>query len=416
MNKEFFKNNRKRLVEGIKDNSIVVMFSGQAPHMSADADYNFVPNRNFYYLTGIDKQKVVLMLTKCNDRVSEILFIEKSDPVMARWIGERIKPEEAKEISGIEKIEYVDNFKMIFNSTVSGSYEHLYLDLERASWDSPLSDSHAFAKDVHEKYPHIVIKNIYDNIVNMRMIKSSEEIENIKKAIGITYDGIKNMMRNAKPGMMEYELEAYFDFSLKSHGVRQYAFDTIAASGKNGTVLHYSDNNCRTGENDLILFDLGAQYKYYCADITRTFPVSGRFTKRQREVYDVVLKALTEIPKAIRPGIKFSELNIMCKRILADGCRRLGLIKEDSELFEYYFHGVSHYLGLDTHDVGVYDKDFTLKPGMVLTVEPGLYIEKEAIGIRIEDDVLVTESGSEVLSKDIIRTADEIEEFMNDKK
>lgn len=415
MNKEFFKNNRKRLIEGIKDNSIVIMFAGEAPHMSADANYNFVPNRNFYYLTGIDRQKVILMMAKYNDRVSETLFIEKSDPVMARWVGERIKPEEAKEISGIEKIEYIDDFKGVFNFTAGGKHEYLYLDLEKRAWDSPLSNSQEFAKDVKERYPQIMVKNIYDNIVDMRMVKSTEEINNIKKAIDITYDGIKNMMRNAKPGMMEYELEAYFDFSLKSHGVRQYAFNTIAASGKNGTILHYDDNNCKTEENDLILFDLGAQYEYYCADITRTFPVSGKFTKRQREVYDVVLKALTEIPKAMKPGIKFSELNIMCKRILADGARKLGLIKEDSELFEYYFHGVSHYLGLDTHDVGVYDKDFTLKPGMVLTVEPGLYIAEEAIGIRIEDDVLITENGSEVLSKDIIRTADEIEEFMKEK-
>jgi Xaa-Pro aminopeptidase len=175
-------------------------------------------------------------------------------------------------------------------------------------------------------------------------------------------------------------------------------------------VLHYSRNNSRSGESDLILFDLGAEYGYYAADISRTFPLNGKFTNRQREVYDVVLEALEETTKAIKPGVPFKNLNEITKAILAKGLKKLGLIKEDSEISRYYYHGVSHHLGLDTHDVG--SRECDLAPGMVLTVEPGLYIEEEGIGVRIEDDVLVTEKGCEVLSKDIIRTADEIEEYM----
>lgn len=410
MNKEFYVLNRKKLMEAIEDNSVVIMFAGEAPHMSADASYDFVPNRNFLYLTGIDKEKVILMITKAKGKVEETLFIEKSDPVMAKWIGERISKEEATEASGVEKIQLLDNFDSTVNMLGFANYENLYLDLERRSWDAMQSTSQLFARSIAEKYPAFKVKNIYNLIRDMRMAKSAGEIDCIKQAIGITYEGIKSLMQNAKPGMLEYELEAYFDFELKRRGVKKHAFHTIAASGVNGTVLHYVDNNSRIGDNDLVLFDLGAQYNYYCADITRTFPVTGKFTERQKAVYNVVLKALDETTRAIKPGVPFTELNEVCKNVLIEGCKSLGLIKEDSEISKYYYHGVSHYLGLDTHDVGT--RDVELKPGMVLTVEPGLYIEEEKIGIRIEDDVAVTENGYEILSKDIIRTAEEIEEFM----
>ncbi len=218
-------------------------------------------------------------------------------------------------------------------------------------------------------------------------------------------------MTNAKPGMMEYEIEANFDYVLKCNGVTDYAFHTIAASGVNATVLHYSQNNTKTQEGDLILFDLGAQWNYYNADITRTFPLNGKFTERQKEIYNIVLKAMEDTMAVIRPGVPFSKLNETTRASLAEGLKGIGLIKEDSELSRYYFHGVSHYLGLDTHDVG--SGEMELKPGMVLTVEPGLYIEEEKIGIRIEDDVLVTDSGYENLSKDIIKTIEDIEAFMN---
>lgn len=410
MNRDFYVSNRKRLMECVEDNSAVILFAGEAPHMSADENYDFVPNRNFLYLTGIDREHPILVMTKHNGKVEETLFIEKSDPVMAKWVGERISMEEAREASGVEKVQYLDNFEGYVNMLGFENYENIYLDLERRSWNSMQSISQLFAKNISEKYPSFKVRNIYNSIRDLRMIKSSEEIECIKKAIDITYEGIKSLMLNAKPGMIEYELEAYFDFELKRRGVRKHAFRTIAASGVNGTVLHYVDNNGRIGDNDLILFDLGAQYNYYCGDISRTFPVTGKFTERQRAVYNVVLRALTETTKAIKPGVPYLELNEVCKKVLAEGCRELGLIKDDSELSKYYYHSVTHFLGLDTHDVGTRNVD--LRPGMVLTVEPGLYIEEEKIGIRIEDNVVVTETGCEVLSKDIIRTAEEIEAFM----
>lgn len=411
MNNEFYINNRKNLSDKLEEDSILVLFAGKAPYKSADETYQFTPNRNFYYLTGIDRENIVLIITKRNTVVSDILFVEEPDPVMARWVGEKISKVEAKQVSGIEEIEYTKNFLSYFSSLLSRfKYKNIYLDLERQQWDIPMTEAQSFAKLIRERYPHVEINNIFHSISDLRTIKDKEEIEAIRKAIDITRNGLEVMMKNSRPGMMEYQIEAYFDFVLTSEGVKDKAFKTIAAAGKNGTILHYSDNNSKCEEDDLILFDLGAQYQYYNADITRTFPVNGKFTERQKQVYNVVLKANEEVAKAVKPGIPFTELNEIAKIVLAEGCKELGLIKEESELIKYYFHGVSHFLGLDTHDVG--EREQVLKPGMVFTNEPGLYIAEENIGIRIEDDILVTEDGCEVLSKNIIKTVEEIENFM----
>ncbi|KOA18563.1 Xaa-Pro aminopeptidase [Clostridium homopropionicum DSM 5847] len=411
MNKEFYIKNRKNLSDKLEDNSILVLFAGKAPYKSADETYQFTPNRNFYYLTGIDRENIVLVITKKNSVVSEMIFVEESDPVMARWVGEKITEMEAKQVSGVVEIDYTKNFLDYFSNLLSRfQYKNIYLDLERQQWDIPMTEAQSFAKLARERYPYIEIKNIFHNISDLRTIKDKEEIESIRKAVDITKSGLEIMMKNSKPGMMEYQIEAYFDYVLTSEGVKDKAFKTIAAAGKNGTILHYSENNSKCEENDLILFDLGAQYQYYNADITRTFPVSGKFTERQKQVYNVVLKANEEVAKAVKPGIPFTKLNEIAKKVLSEGCKELGLIKEESELIKYYFHGVSHFLGLDTHDVG--EREQELKAGMVFTNEPGLYIPEESIGIRIEDDILVTEDGCEVLSKNIIKTVEEIENFM----
>jgi Xaa-Pro aminopeptidase len=411
MKKELFVKNRKNLSEKLEDDSITLMFAGEAPYKSADETYAFTPNRNFYYLTGINRERMILMLVKRNGKVEETLFIEKNDPVKARWVGEKMPEDEAKEISGIERITFVEELEETVGSILNRTkIEKLYLDLERQQFHMSSSTSQRFGSAVIERYPYLIIKNIYHEIASLRMIKSEEEIELIKEAIDITDRGIKALMKKSKAGMKEYELEAYFDFELKSSGVTDHAFHTIAACGKNATVLHYNENNSELEDGKLVLFDLGAQYKYYNADISRTFPINGKFTERQKQVYNVVLRAAEAVTAIARPGILFSVLNETAKKVLAEGCKELGLIKEDSELSKYYFHGVSHYLGLDTHDVGQYDME--LKPGMVFTNEPGIYIEEESMGIRIEDDILITEDGCENLSKQIIKTVEEIEEFM----
>lgn len=412
MESTFFETNRQNLLKLMDDNSIAVLFAGRAPYRSADEIYEFSPNRNFYYMTGITRENIILVLTKRNNMQKSILYIEKPDPVMARWVGEKMPYTEAQDLSGIHTICYTDSFYSdLANMIGRYEYKNIYLDLERAEWDIPLSTSQSFAKMIKEKYPSINIIDSYHKISELRMIKTEDEIINTKKAIQITKQGIEKMMKNAKPGMKEQEIEAYFDFVLTSHGVKEKAFKTIAASGQNGTVLHYSQNNCVAHDGDLILFDLGATYGYYNADISRTFPVNGRFTPRQKQIYDIVLKTNLAVIDALKPGVSNRQINVLANNILSDGLKKLGLIKEESELSKYYFHSVDHYLGLDTHDVGNYDIPF--EPGTVITDEPGLYIPEEGIGVRIEDDLLVTESGCEVLSKDIIKTTEEIEDFMN---
>lgn len=412
MNKELFIGNRKKFYDSLEENSICILFSGKAPKKSADEMYSFSVNRNFYYLTGIDEQHLVVVLKKSNGITETTLFIHKADLVMEKWVGKTISEEEAKERSAINKIVYKEEFfSSIHKILVTDNINNIYLDLERASYEEETTLTEKLAKELKDKYPYIYIRNAYPILSELRMVKSKDEIEEIKKAIAITGEGILNAMRNAKTGMREYEVEAYFDFVLKTNGVKDFAFKTIAASGKNATVLHYSDNHDLIGENEMILMDLGAAVNYYNADITRTFPVSGKFTDRQKEIYNIVLKAQQETIKAIAPGLPFKELNLITRRVFLEELSKLGLAHTDEELSKYYYHGVSHHLGLDTHDVG--SREIELKPGMVLTVEPGLYIEEESIGIRIEDDVVVTENGCQVLSSSIIKTIDEIEEFMS---
>ncbi|WP_346916621.1 aminopeptidase P family protein [Clostridium sp.] len=412
MNKNFFATNRQKLGDIISNNSMAIFFAGQAPYKSADETYPFTPNRNFYYLTGIDEEKVIMVMVNINGEVSEMLFIQENDPVMAKWVGETISEVEAKEVSDIEDIRFLKDFE----STIAGYFDrfsmnNVFLDLERQEFNIPRTSSQNFAGEIMQRYPYIKVKNIYHDIALLRTIKREEEIELIKKAIDITYDGIKEIWSNAKPGMKEYEIEAYFNYILKKNGVKDFAFPTIAATGKNATILHYVDNNTKTEDGELMLLDLGAQYKYYNGDISRTFPMNGKFTERQKEVYNIVLEANETVMKAVKPGVTTGELQDITKRVLAEGCKRIGLIKEDSELNKYYYHGVAHPLGLDTHDVG--PRNVELKPGMIITDEPGLYIEEEGIGIRIEDDILVTEDGYINLSAHIIKSVEDIEAFMS---
>ncbi len=411
MEQNFFINNRNKLSELIEDNSLLVMFAGTAPFKTADERYAFTPNRNFYYLTGVDEEKIIFTIAKVNGQISETLFIERFDPIMAKWVGATITEEEATEKSGIKTIKHIDEFEGYLSGVMSRMpIEQIYFDLERQSINTSLNIQQSLAKDMKEKYPHIMIKNVYKQISSLRVIKNEDEIKNIKKAIKITQDGIELMMKNARPSMKEYELEAYFDFQLTKNGIKDKAFKTIAAAGKNATILHYDKNNGEIKDGDLILFDLGAQYGYYSADISRTFPVNGKFTDRQKDVYNAVLKAQKAVEQAVKPGVPFMELNEICKKVLAEECIKLGLIESEEEIGKYFFHTFGHYMGLDTHDVG--SRSVALEEGMVITNEPGLYIEEECIGIRIEDDLLVTKDGCVNLCKDVIKEVEEIEEFM----
>jgi Xaa-Pro aminopeptidase len=329
------------------------------------------------------------------------------------WSGKTLRDTEGQEISGIKDTVYMKEFNDYFNRIVKGSEElNLYLDLDREAFEDDASVSNSFAKEIISKYPHINIRNLISKIAPLRMVKSDEEIKEMRKAIEITIEGVKALMKNVKAGMKEYEIEAYFDFECKTRGVKDYAFRTIAAAGKNATILHYVDNNSELKDGDLILFDLGAQWNLYNGDITRAFPINGKFTERQKEVYEAVLRVNKAVINKIKPGVDSKELDEWARDLIAEECIKLGIIKEKEEVKKYYWHRIGHSLGLDTHDLGILGREFTFKEGMVFTVEPGIYIGEEGIGIRIEDDILVTKDGCEVLTKDMIKEVKDIEEFM----
>ncbi|CEN83274.1 aminopeptidase P family protein [Paeniclostridium sordellii] len=407
-----FESNRKNLVNNMKENSLLIMFAGDAPYRSADQKYKFTPNRNFYYLTGINDTKVILTILKTEKEVVETIFVQREDELMAKWIGRAISKNEASEVSKIKTIKYLDEFDSIVSSYINRlGINKIYLDLERQSMDIPSTQPQDMANILRIKYPYLKIKNIYPKIIKLRTVKNDYELEKIKKAIEITKSGIEAMAKNIKPNMHEYEVEAYFDFEIKRLGASSHAFNTICASGKNATVLHYEDNNQVMKDGDLILFDLGAEFDYYCADISRTIPVNGKFTDRQKQIYSIVLLALKAVEEEAKPGLTLKDLNDVAKKVLSKGCMDIGLIDKEEELSKYYFHSVSHSLGLDTHDV--WSADNKLEKGAIITNEPGLYIEEEGIGIRLENDLLIVEDGCINLSKHIPIEIDDIENLMN---
>lgn len=410
--KEAFKKNREKLLNRIEMFSGVVLFAGKAPFKRGDEKYPFSPDRNFYYATGIDREDCILFLAKTRTGVQETLYIPRDNGVMAKWVGANMTAEEATEASGIETIGWIDEFESDFASYIfKNGIKKLWLDVENREWDDALSPALEFAEKVRRNAPQMVFGDLYQAFSEMRLIKEEWELKRMRKAMDITRLGIEEMMKTAKAGMKEYEVEAAYDYVLMKNGVREKAFQTIAAGGERGTILHYVANNQPVEDGELILIDAGAQWEWYNGDISRTFPINGKFTERQKLVYNIVLEGQQKVIDAIRPGVPFADLNELLKEHYFEALKEIGLVDTKEDVAKYYYHSVSHYLGAETHDVGRYG-DRILEPGMVLTVEPGLYIEEWKIGIRIEDDVLVTEDGNEVMTSAMIKTVEEIEAFM----
>lgn len=407
----FYVQNREKLYDSIPENSVILLFAGSLQHKSADAFYTYWPNRDFYYLTGMKEPDLVFMAYRKKNDVKEILWIVDRDPTMVRWIGDVIHKDQASAISGIKDVRYTKDLNTFLGQCfLSSSFTKLFTVFNRRDLKMPYSETEIFLQEFQSKYPYVSIQSLTPLIHSLRMYKNEFEIDAIRKAIHITDVGLRSILRNLSPGKTENLMEAYFDFELKRNNVQWHAFNTIAAAGKNATTLHYEENNSVLKDGDLILFDLGAQWDLYNADISRTYPINGKYSQQQADLYSIVLETNKKVIDSIEPGLPFSQLQNIAKDSLFQGLENINMIHTIEELDEYYFHGVSHFLGLDTHDVG--DREVDLEPGMVFTVEPGLYIRELGIGIRIEDDVLVTEKGCEVLSSHVPKEIDEIEEIM----
>lgn len=407
MDKNFFIKTRARVGEMMPDKSVLIMFAGKEICSSEDEAYSFIVNRNFYYLTGLNEENDVVMLVKENNKTRSVIFINPYDEYVAKWFGRKMLPNEVTERSGIEAIRYITEFESALNGYIADGFE-VMMDTTKCLFDEPYGEIRRLEDKLNKK--GIAVSNAHNIMVKARNAKFPEEIEEIRKAIHITNLGIQKMMKEAKEGMYEYQVESFFDQQIKYNGASGFAFPTICAAGKNACVLHYRANNSIIGKNELLLCDLGAEFELYKSDITRTFPVSGKFTPKQRMVYDIVLKGQKLIFETAKPGLSPRDLNMVLRKYYCVELKKIGLITKDEELDKYYFHGVSHNIGLDTHDIA--SREEKLVPGSIISNEPGLYIPEWEIGIRIEDDVLITEDGCENLSVEIIKDPDEIEAFM----
>lgn len=409
MNPSFFSTNRQEVTEHIKD-GIILIHSGVKKKVSTQESYGFRPNKMFYYLTGLSEHEMVVVLFVNNAEVQEMLFIPEKDPERERWEGKGLDIGQIREQSSIQSVYNLHELAGKIDVLLSHSKDAtIWLNVDD-------NQPEEFKSHFNLNIPADKVQNIHPYLSHMRKTKQPIEIEGLKRTIQLAVDGVIKVMKTAKEGIYEYELEAIFDYTMKSNGLKTGQYHTILASGKNATILHYIANDSLIQQDELILIDIDVEKNHYHCDFTRVFPASGKFTERQKEIYEAVLSVQKEIISAVRPGITYGELNAMSKKLLWMKCKELGLDTVDKQLNQYYFHNIGHFIGLDTHDVGELTEDSPLTAGMVLTIEPGLYIASEKVGIRIEDMIAVTEEGHENLTKELVKEVADIEYLISKSK
>ena len=408
---------RKKVFDQMKDNSIAIFFSGVSKVASEDEMLPFCVNKNFFYLTNIQQEHSALLLIKGIGERREYLFIDPYSELKEKWTGKRLTVDAANALSDIQNIYTTDNFETMLGLALAndknqyGDIDCIYIDL--SSPEQKLKEDF-FMKDFFMKlkldYTNKEIVDVYPIMRDLRMVKSSAEIDAIIKAIEKTSNGISYLMNRIAAGTMEYELADQFEMYGRSHDRTPLAFSTIIAGGKNATCLHYPTQNDSLKADDLVLFDLGYSYEGYSADISRTFPVSGKFTQIQRAIYEAVLNCNKAVIAYAKPGLTLKDLQEYATEFLRKECVKYKLMNANDDSRNYYYHSVSHHLGLDTHDISLREKP--LEKGNVITVEPGLYFAKYGVGVRIEDDVLITLDGAVSLSKNIVKEVAEIERLL----
>ena len=411
MEKEFYVQNRRRVAASMTENDAMLFFSGEPVRKTADEDFPFFTNRNFLYLTGIKQEQSALLLQKRGELISECLFVTKPDIEREIWTGRRFTDQEIKDSSGVEGFEDIQDLRRTLDALFSSRPGMtLWLCFDALAPERSFDIEREFAKQIQSRHPHLVIKNSYPLLAALRKIKAPEEIAAIRKAMQITEAGIRRMMHIAKPGMMEYELEAEFHHELAAHGQRHPAFPSIVAGGERIFYLHYANPMSALADDELILSDVGASYDEYGTDISRVFPANGRFSEQQAQIYQIAYDANRAVMAQVRPGVYFPVLNRTCREVSFDGLKALGLLDDFADIGRYVWHGVAHHIGLNTHDVGGYEEP--MAENMVFTVDAGIYVREWGIGLRIEDNVLVTANGCENLSVAIPATIEEIESIM----
>ncbi len=422
INNQFFRDNRKNFMKQMQKGAFAVFYSNDQCPRNGDQYHPFRQNSDFFYLTGIEQEKSILILSPdCpNEKLREALFLLKTNETLEIWEGHKYTEKEARETSGISNIYWLDDFEAALKEVMS-YFDHVYLNSNEYIKFFPDVETREtrLGKTLQAQYPLHTYHRSAPLLTRQRLIKSPQEIDLIKKACEITNKAFRRVLQFTRPGVWEFEVEAEISHEFTGNRAGGHGYAPIIASGKSACVLHYTENDKACQEGDLLLMDFGAEYANYTADLSRTIPVSGKFTRRQKELYNTVLRVQKEIKKLYVPGNTINDLNNKTNELMEREMVRLGLLKEedvkkqdkDNPLFKkYYMHGVSHFMGLDVHDVGAKHEPF--KPGMVLTCEPGIYIPEEKTGIRIENDLLITDGEPVDLMADFPVEAEEIEKLM----
>jgi len=448
---EDFQKRRQAVREAMDPDSVMILRSAQPAGEGA-----FRQENNLYYLTGINRPGTALILyasrrggvalptpggppaaqgaaaaapvqtvmaapeagqrggTRSPGR-TETLFVQPDAPSIPPQLRDPSAPSAPLSRPGFTSVRPASEFQTAFDTTLLSATGTVYLDLPRSrSLSAPLSADEQWIKAARDRGATFTVKPASPLFAALRPVKSADEIATLRIAAEITAAAQREAMRSAVPGMFEYQIQSIIEHVFTANGAARPGFSTIVGSGRNSCVLHWSTNDRKTEPGDVVVMDIGAEYNLYTADITRTIPVSGTFTKRQRDVYEVVLKANEAAIAMIAPGVNMSDVNAKVNDVLTEGLIGLGLIKDKSGLRQYYTHGLSHTIGLQVHDLGGANTAGVLRPGMVITIEPGLYIPAENLGVRIEDDVLVTETGHEVISAGAPKRVADVEALMKE--
>lgn len=421
--KDLFIDNRKNFCKHLKPNSLALFVSNDILPTNADGSFGFVQNSDLFYLSGIDQEDTILLIFPDvkDGKHKEVLFIKETSELIATWEGAKLTKEEAKEVSGIENIYWHHEFDKVIKGFIFQA-EHIYLNSNehtRRYIDMQTAQTR-FNASIQQQYPLHSIQRSAPIMHKIRAIKHPIEIEQIQQACNITEKGFRRLLSYVKPGVTEYEIEAELIHEFVRNRSRGFAYGPIIASGKNACVLHYVENNKPCKDGDVLLLDVAAEYANYASDMTRAIPVNGKFTKRQKEVYNAVLRVMKAATKMLVVGNTFEKYNKAVGDLMTEELLQLGLLKTEDvknqnpawpAYKKYFMHGTSHFMGLDVHDVGFFYEP--MQAGNVFTCEPGIYILEENLGIRLENNILITPNGNDDLMKNIPLEADEIEELMN---
>lgn len=422
LNNQIFINNRKRFIKEMQPNSIAIFGSNDEFPTNGDAIHKFKQNSNLYWLTGVEQEDsmVILFPSNIDEKYREVLVLVRPNEMKEKWDGKRLRTEEAQKISGIKTIVWLDSLDGLLQPWIHLA-DNIYLDSNENDRKAPTvrSRDYRLIDEMKAAYPLHNFLRAAKILKNLRGIKTKEEVVVMQKAIDITENTFRHLLKFIKPGVMEYEIEAEIMHQFLRQRATGEAYGSIIASGDNARILHYINNNQECKDGDLILMDFGASYGGYNADLTRTIPVNGKFTKRQKEVYNACLDLHNYAKTILKPGISVVDYTDKVGEEATKQFIKIGLLKKEDVKHEdkenrayrkYLYHGISHHLGIDVHDLGT--RTSPLQAGMLLTIEPGIYIEEEKIGIRIENNVWLTKTGSIDLMKNIPITVEDIEKLM----